>query len=84
MAALDIEIIPIEGIDLENTPPCQINNEDNVTKCGAPSVARLRIVCQNCAVTASIFVCQPCVDLMRSGKMSCSRCWAVNYSWQEI
>ena len=65
------EVVPIEGIDLENTPPCQLLF--NELPCGLPSVARILSTCPVHG-TARQFICKRCLEGLLSGKGWCTSC----------
>jgi hypothetical protein len=66
------EITPIEGIDLEGTPPCQVTH--NLEPCGNASAFRVVTRCLSCGL-ATIFICTRCLNLVRVGGGRCTGCW---------
>lgn len=85
MSALDIEVIPTEGIDLDSAPPCQIHRAgDGVTPlCGLPSVARVIARCRSCGEGGAVFICTECLEMLISGDMECTACRSIDYAWRE-
>lgn len=90
MTELTINVSPLEGIDLESTPPCEIRvscdsviRDDNPA-CGLPSAARIRFHCNNCDYDETVFVCAACLDEARHGAtVACGVCWLSNYTLGE-
>lgn len=67
-----MEVSPLEGIDLEGSPPCQMWMQDKGDLCGEPSVFRIRSFCTGCDFRAVLFICKPCRDLEMI--WMCSKC----------
>ena len=71
----------IEGIDSENTPPCQMNireaGTDNPYRpCGLPSALRILSVCGSCGGRDILFLCRRCHDQMiEQANSECSSCY---------
>jgi len=69
----DILIEVITGIDLENTPPCEMLIP-YPSPCGQPSVARLRTKCGRCCGEVITFACRSCRDKITRGNGGCRTC----------
>ena len=70
-----IEVVPVEGIDLDGTPPCAVlhQQQDYTWKtCGKPSVYRVITICMACGKSLD-FMCQPCLDSLKAGQCACVR-----------
>lgn len=88
MTALDIEIVPIEGIDLDSTLPCEAYLS-NDAQCGDPSAIRVTISCPQCGRTLQLFICDTCYYTLREfpESVTCGEgCdeHASRMSWREI
>jgi hypothetical protein len=71
------EIITLEGIDLDNTPPCEVVEFPSPWGwrfCGKPSAYRILSACPSCG-THRLFACQGCQDQLLQGTGQCTRCW---------
>ena len=82
--APEIEVIVLEGIDLEGSPPCDILTVLDGQPCGEPSVARIRIHCPVCQSDEDNFICQGCLDMLKRGELMCDTCGTIAESFQEI
>ena len=81
------EIIPIEGLDLDGIPPCnvelarvafhgitpQVISWDGL--CGKPSVIRVISACISCGDSRAVFTCISCRRELESGKTLCGGCF---------
>ena len=88
--ALDAEVLPLEGIDLEGTPPCECEHvwvwelgklarfrrgELIGHPCGKPSAARLRVGCGACGARYTLFLCDRHARGFRRGwRVLCRSC----------
>ena len=74
MTSTLIEVVSLDGIDLESTPPC-----DALTpfpgKCGKPSGFRALSVCHACQHRSVIFMCAYCHEAIITGQAACAGCW---------
>ena len=70
-----LEIIPLEGIDLEGTIPCQILW--NLAPCTFPSAYRIISTCPRCTHRAVMFACTRCHDWGVSTGFNCAHCWSI-------
>lgn len=90
MSAGTIEATFLEGIALDEAPPCQFSRwalgpDGLVLKmCGAPSVVRLVITCGKCGFKVAQFSCQYDYDILRRGRSKCCQCAAPITEWKEI
>lgn len=66
------EIIPIEGVDLEGVPPCEMMTSF-IRRCLKPSMFRIRTVC-SCGDKSTLFICIGCRELAVAGLTWCTRC----------
>lgn len=66
-----IEILSLDEIDLEGTPPCQVKYGSGC--CGKPSACRVKWTCGNCDVTEIVFICAR--DRDRWMQLWCTLCW---------
>lgn len=68
------EAVPVEGIDLDSTPPCEIITRIiPVLRCGKPSAMRIRSTCPVHG-TLLLFVCAPCWELILYCGTNCTAC----------
>jgi hypothetical protein len=68
-----VEAAPIEGISLENTPPCTVVYlYVPPAFCGKPSVYRVTSTCDTCG-TARDFMCRQCFEYLTAGECNCMR-----------
>lgn len=81
---LSAEILPLEDIDVEATPPCECvfawiwqfrltarlkrGEMAGRRACGKPSVARMRVNCGACGARYSLFLCRQHAWFFRQGK----------------
>jgi hypothetical protein len=69
------EISPLEGIDLEGSPPCGMQmRHKGWAPCGTPAIYRIYSVCSSCGNKWSLFLCGYCHDEAIAGHTRCSRC----------
>jgi hypothetical protein len=68
-----LEVISLEGIDMEDTPPCQVYQVYMGRNCNAPSAFRVRSEC-SCGHTDILFVCGRCKILLEERRCSCRIC----------
>lgn len=59
------EIIPLEGIDVEGSPPCWAVMDDTGRTCGYPGEIRVTSSCCGCKNVVSGFFCNPCWSYLR-------------------
>jgi len=75
----------LEGIDLEGAPPCEIYDEEGVTKCGNPSIARVVVDCANCSkTTRPRFVCHECLPYFQDKAVNHIPCGTLITNWKRI
>jgi hypothetical protein len=71
------EVISLEGIDLEGSPPCECVLQD-LSDCGKPADFRLVSRCSGCHAARSMFACTPCWSYIRlymiPGRWQCAFC----------
>jgi hypothetical protein len=59
------EVIPLEGIDPEGSPPCQAVMDSSGRICGGPGEIRVTSRCHGCPNVVSNFFCIPCWSYLR-------------------
>ena len=64
MSTATIEATPLEGIDLEGSPPCDCTLSSGEI-CGKPAVYRLVSCCDGCRKTVHGWACRPCWEYLR-------------------
>jgi hypothetical protein len=85
-AATDVEVDPLEGVDLEAAPPCSMIRQwhlfglarflglGKMRRCGRPSTHRVRVTCQVHG-TRLVFLCSRHVPLVAKwGLAGCATC----------
>ena len=72
-----VEVISLEGIDLEGAPPCEMVKPGRKL-CGAPSVMRVRVSCA-CGEVRLRFVCAECFKHIGDVITMC--CGSRVYTW---
>lgn len=77
-----VNTVVIEGVDAENTPPCEALTKDG-SLCGKPSVTRVRFEYRDCGGVSRKFACRECVDWLHRKWMCCEFCSSRNYRWCE-
>lgn len=86
MTASVIKLEALEGIDAEGSPPCQMKIQvKGYDFCGRPAVARIQVRCQ-CGRPAErerVFVCAPCLNVVRQQGAACEACGARDFAWGE-
>jgi hypothetical protein len=77
--------IDVEYLDeaaLDDSVPCQILKFDYAEwvykRCGSVAIARVKIACPAHVMLPPEFVCQGCLDTLKSNKVSCRRCYTEN------
>jgi hypothetical protein len=68
-----LEIIPLEGLDLEGTPPCGCLWI--LRLCGNPSAFRIISTCPACMRRGVLFICHRCHDWVKGPGAACADCW---------
>ena len=71
-----IEEVVIEGIDLDNVPPCALPSIIR-RDCGHPSAYHIRPKCADCGWLTAKFVCEGCHQKLLDGKVWCPHHGAV-------
>jgi hypothetical protein len=70
---------PIEGVALDETPPCEVVFRNKATghsyTCAKPSVVRVRIHCNTCSYSDTVFLCAGCWADARKGTLDCAHCF---------
>ena len=77
------EVVTLEGIDLENVPPCEAYvNTWGVPprRCGHPSAFRVYSHCTSCEDRNIFFCCVQHKEMMDAGEAGCKGCGAVRYA----
>lgn len=66
---------------LDKSIPCEVQNDP---PCGNPSVARISFRCAESRYAEKIFICAPCLEVLRNGEARCIKCRLVINDWIEI
>lgn len=70
-----MEVSPLEGIDTEGTPPCEVILKNPFPHdCGNPSAYRVSTRCAGCGKTGIVFICEDCREMEAQGRWECSIC----------
>lgn len=84
MSTSVIELEMLEGIDAEGSPPCQVKiRKEDYRLCGCPSVTRVHVRCERCHRSGNVFLCAPCLEVMRVQGVACEKCGARDFAWSE-
>jgi hypothetical protein len=59
------EVTPLEGIDLEGSPPCEAVMDSSGRTCGGPGEIRVTSSCCSCRGVISGFFCTFCWSYLR-------------------
>lgn len=71
------EIIPLDGIDLDGTPPCMTMTGRSIATarvCRERSAFRIITTCGSCGDKQVIFICVSCREGASAGKGACMCC----------
>lgn len=71
-----LEIVPLEGIDEEGSPPCGTHHPVTLMLCGKPSGFRIFTTCPTCGDSARGFICAECQVWIEEGQGTCLFCTA--------
>lgn len=82
--SIDEAIKSLEGIDRENTPPCEIKvwDENGWELCNKPSSVRIKFRCRVCSRSKYMFMCQP--HLERRSNIECQGCDNLSLEWKVV
>lgn len=72
-----LEVIPVEGIDLEGSPPCDWNVlcGEEYLPCRRFSAYRVITLCRSCGTRRINFTCESCHHILVTRKMGgCGQC----------
>lgn len=68
-----LEILPLEGTDIDGTPPCDAL-KPYPFPCGKPAAFRLNGTC-TCGNHGLFFACRPCYEELAAGIGGCAGCY---------
>lgn len=81
---IDLDIRPLEGVDVDNPPPCETFYRNPSTghefPCGKPSVVRVYMRCPDCGHNRALFLCVQCKFDAEKHTLKCTHCWEQGHS----